>query len=173
MFWFTIFRGQQELLGWSMLCCTLRCYWIQIHRQSWLVVVFSLIDLHLLSMVWKTHRSSVVYYWTISSSSFTSPKALRDDKTWSLHNFFTKLTIEFLVGNTRSHYHIVSMEKWAFIHVISALRAFSRNGVSCFRRENWLCYHLEFSPLLLLQEAGLFFWALSIFLWPEHKSPLR
>ena len=61
----------------------------------WLVVVFGLIDLHLLSVVQNTHRSSVVYYWTISSSSFRSPKALRDDKTWSLHNFFFFFLIFF------------------------------------------------------------------------------
>lgn len=55
--------------------------------------------------------------------------ALIDDKTWSLYNSFKKLTMEFLVRNTSSYYHVVSMEKLALAHIIPALSAFSRNGV--------------------------------------------
>lgn len=35
--------------------------------------------------------------------------------------------MEFLVRNTSSDYHIVSMEKLALAHIMSALSAFSRN----------------------------------------------
>lgn len=62
-------------------------------------------------MVQNTHRSSVVYYWTISSSNFRSPKALRDDKTWSLRNFLYKVDHRVLDLGTHALIIIVSMEK--------------------------------------------------------------
>lgn len=88
--------------------------------------------------------------------------ALIDDKTWSLYNSFKKLTMEFLVRNTSSYYHIVSMEKLALAHIIPALSAFSRNGVHYCQRTG-RAYYVALSPLLLLQKADLFFWALSVF----------
>lgn len=90
--------------------------------------------MHPLCMVQNIHISFVVYYWANSPSSFKSPKALIDDETWSLYNFFKKLSIEFLVKNTSSYYHIVSMERFTLAGIILSLGVFSRNGVSCCRR---------------------------------------
>lgn len=87
--------------------------------------MLGLIALYLLYMVQTIHRSCVINYWVNIPVSFKNPKALIDDKTGSLHKLFKKLTMEFLVRNTKSYYQLFPWRnKPCLAHITAAFSAF-------------------------------------------------